>query len=54
MLDKHMEEYKKGNESSFDEIYSLTEKLVYSICLSYMRDKLLAEDMMQETYINVM
>ena len=54
MLNKHMEDYKSGNRESFDEIYSLTEKLVYSICLSYMRDKLLAEDMMQETYINVM
>lgn len=53
MLDKHIENFKNGDKKSFEEIYLLTEKLVYSICLSYMKDKSLAEDMMQDTYINV-
>jgi len=48
-----MQALKVGNDEAFEKIYNSTCKLVYSICLSYMKDKFLAEDMMQETYLKV-
>ena len=48
-----MQALKVGNDEAFEKIYNSTCKLVYSICLSYMKDRFLAEDMMQETYLKV-
>ena len=53
MLDKYIDDLKKGDNEALEDIYNETRKLIYSICLSYMHDKMLAEDMMQETYVNV-
>lgn len=52
MLDNYVKEYINGNQDAFDEIYIQTQKLVFSICLSYMKDRSLAEDMMQDAYLN--
>ncbi len=53
MLEQKIEKLKQGDIYALDLIYEETQKLVFSICLSYMKDKMLAEDMMQDTYINV-
>lgn len=51
MLNEAMERLRTGDIDSLDTIYELTRKLVFSICLSYVHDRMLAEDMMQNTYI---
>ncbi|MFA7367905.1 MAG: sigma-70 family RNA polymerase sigma factor [Bacilli bacterium] len=53
MLDKHMQNFRDGDIDALDHIYEETKNLVFSICLSYMQDYMLAEDMMQDTYIRV-
>ena len=53
MIEEYMERLKLGEENALDSIYNKTKKLVFSICLSYVKDYMLAEDMMQDTYINV-
>lgn len=53
MLDVNMERLKNGDIDALDSIYEETRKLVFSVCLSYVHDYMLAEDMMQDTYINV-
>ncbi|MEG1510219.1 MAG: sigma-70 family RNA polymerase sigma factor [Clostridia bacterium] len=46
-------ELKNGNESVFNELYSVTRKGVYSIALSVLNEHYLTEDVMQITYIKV-
>lgn len=43
-----------GDTSAFDEIYYRTRKSVYYVALSILRDKSLAEDVMQTTYMRVL
>jgi len=52
MLEDFIKDFINGNQDAFDEIYKATDKLVFSVCLSYMKDKSLAEDMMQESYLS--
>lgn len=53
-LDKLIKRLKNGDSSAFDEIYNQTRKSVYYVALSILRDKPLAEDVMQTTYIRVL
>lgn len=40
----------KGDNNAFDELYNLTSKSVYFICLSFLKNESDAADIMQETY----
>lgn len=40
----------KGDNKAFDELYKLTSKSVYFICLSFLKNESDAADIMQETY----
>ena len=53
-LDKFIKKFIKGDASAFDEVYNRTRKSVYYVALSILRDKSLAEDVMQTTYIRVL
>lgn len=53
-LDKYIKSFINGNTSAFDEIYNRTRKSVYYVALSILRDKALAEDVMQTTYMRVL
>lgn len=54
MLDKFIKRFINGDASAFDEIYNRTRKSVYYVALSILRDKALAEDVMQTTYMRVL
>lgn len=54
MLDKFIKKFINGDASAFDEIYGRTRKSVYYVALSILRDKALAEDVMQTTYLRVL
>lgn len=53
-LDKLMKKFIEGDKSAFEEIYVRTKKSVYYVALSYLRERSLAEDVMQSTYLNVL
>lgn len=53
-LDKFIRKLINGDSSAFDEIYNRTRKSVYYVALSILRDKALAEDVMQTTYMRVL
>ena len=53
-LDKFIKKFMNGDASAFDEIYNRTLKSVYYVSLSILRDKALAEDVMQTTYLRVL
>ena len=53
-LDQYMKKLMNGDASAFDEVYNQTRKSVYYVALSILRDKALAEDIMQTTYIRVL
>ena len=53
-LDKFIKKFINGDASAFDEIYNRTRKSVYYVALSILRDKALAEDIMQTTYMRVL
>ena len=53
-LDKFIKKFMNGDASAFDEIYNRTRKSVYYVALSILRDKALAEDIMQITYMRVL
>lgn len=52
-LDKLMKKFSEGDESSFENIYALTRKTVYYIALSVVKERSLAEDVMQSAYLSV-
>ena len=52
-LQKHVKRMKKGDEASFNAIYHETKHAVYAMVLPILKDKSLAEDAMQETYIKM-
>ena len=41
----------KGDSKAFDTIYEKTHRLVYSIAFAYMKDQGLAQDIVQDTYL---
>ena len=53
-LDKYIKKFINGDASAFDEIYNQTRKSVFYVALSILRDKALAEDVMQTTYLRVL
>ena len=53
-LDKFIKKFINGDTSAFDDIYNLTQKSVYYVALSILRDKALAEDVMQTTYMRML
>ena len=53
-LDKYIKRFINGDSSAFDEIYNRTRKSVYYVALSILRDKALAEDVMQTAYMRVL
>ncbi len=53
-LERVIERYKAGDVRAFDTIYELTNRSVYFAVLYIVRDKMSAEDILQETYIRAM
>lgn len=53
-LDKLMKKFIDGDKSAFEEIYTSTKKSVYYVALSVLRERSLAEDVMQSTYLSVL
>lgn len=53
-LDKFIRKFLNGDASAFDEIYNRTRMSVYYVALSVLRDKSLAEDVMQTAYLRVL
>ncbi|HRX14516.1 MAG TPA: RNA polymerase sigma factor [Eubacteriales bacterium] len=54
MLEKALQRLGRGENSALDEIYEQTAKTVFAVAYSYTRNKFAAEDISQETYINIM
>lgn len=52
-LDKQMKQLARGDASAFESIYKKTQKAVYYTALSVLRDRALAEDVMQSTYLKI-
>ena len=53
-LDEALGKLAAGDQTAFDEIYNRTRKTVYYIALSYLRERMLAEDVMQTVYLKVL
>ncbi|MDE7300694.1 MAG: RNA polymerase subunit sigma-24, partial [Clostridia bacterium] len=53
-LDKLMTRLSEGDKTAFEKIYSLTSKTVYYVALSVVKERSLAEDVMQSVYLNVL
>lgn len=54
MLDKLIKKFIKGDQSAFEKIYNQTRNSVYYVALAIVRDRALAEDVMQTTYLNML
>lgn len=52
-LDNLMYRLNQGDKTAFEEIYNDTKKAVYYTALSILRERSLAEDVMQTTYLNI-
>ena len=52
-LDKQMKMLSNGDATAFESIYKKTKKTVYYTALSVLKDRSLAEDVMQSTYLKV-
>lgn len=52
-LDELMTKFAQGDDSLFEPIYRETQKTVYYIALSVVKERSLAEDVMQSCYLNV-
>lgn len=50
-LEKKIAELKSGNKRAFDYIYEHTNRSVYFAILYIVRDKMYAEDILQDTFI---
>lgn len=54
MLEAAMERLRQGDRSALQIIYTETKDGVFALCYSYLRRYHLAEDMTEDTYINVL
>ncbi len=54
MLDNLIKKFTDGDQSAFEELYNQTQKSVYYTALAILRDKALAEDVVQATYLSVL
>ena len=52
-LKKAINEYLKGNTSSFDDIYKFSSKYIYTCISKMVKDEEVIKDIMQETYVEV-
>lgn len=52
-LEKEVEKYKQGNQSSFDKIYHETKALVRFAIYSKIPNSFLIDDLIQDTYVKV-
>lgn len=52
-LDKQMKRLSDGDATAFESIYKRTHRAVYYTALSILRERSLAEDVMQSTYLKV-
>ena len=50
-LERKIEKLKKGDLEAFDYIYDCTNRIVYFSILKIVRDKMYAEDILQNTFI---
>ncbi len=53
-LDEHLKKFAEGDDSDFGAFYLATKKPIYHIALGIVRDRALAEDVMQNTYMKVL
>lgn len=53
-LDEALGKLAAGENSAFDEVYNQTRSMVYYLALSYVRERMLAEDVMQTTYLKIL
>ncbi len=53
-LDEHLQQFAEGDDSEFEAFYLATKKTVYHIALGVLRERSLAEDVMQSTYMKVL
>ena len=53
-LEGKIEKLKKGNLEAFDYIYDYTNRIVYFSILKIVRDKIYAEDILQDTYMRAL
>ena len=53
-LDKLMKKLSGGDESAFEQVYAKTRKTVFYIALSIVKERALAEDVMQNVYLSVL
>lgn len=53
-LDEHLKKFAEGDTSSFNDFYLATKKSVYHIALGIVRERALAEDVMQTTYMKAL
>lgn len=53
-LERKIAELKAGNIRAFDYIYEQTNRSVYFSVLYIVRDKMYAEDILQETYVRAL
>ena len=50
-LEKYIRQLKSGNKDAFDKIYELTYRKIFFIVLPILKDRSLAEDIIQDTYL---
>ena len=53
LLEELSEQLKKGDDSAITPIYQMTNKVIFSIALSILKDEHLAQDIMQDTYLKM-
>lgn len=50
-LEQAIRQLKNGEPSAFDQVYELTNRKIFYVALNILKDKALAEDIMQDTYL---
>ncbi len=53
-LEKYVERLRSGDNSAFDRLYEATNRAVYFKILYIVRDKMYAEDILQDTYVRAL
>lgn len=53
-LEKHIDALRAGDPRAFDALYEQTNRTVYFAALYIVRDKMYAEDILQETYVRAL
>lgn len=51
LLEKQIKKLKSGETDAFDRVYELTYRKIYFVVLPILRDRSLAEDIVQDTYL---